>query len=71
MKMTKTEMKIKITSFVFFAFFHFVFHVRFCFSFKKAFAFLLTLHGLEVLPSLDWLRSAIAFLLIPLGLEVP
>ena len=52
-------------------FFYFVFHVCFCFSFKKPFAFLLTPRGVEVLPSLDWPRSAIAFLLIPRGVEVP
>ena len=69
---TKTKMKMKMN----FRFcFHFVFHFRFGFCFFKSFCIFVNSTrprgAIDGQMSLDWPRSAIAFLLNPRGREVP
>ena len=71
---TKTKMKIKMN----FRFcYHFVFHFRFvfCFCFLKVLCIFVNSKwssgAIDSQLSLDWPKTAIAFLLNPLDLEVP
>ena len=71
---TKTKMKTKMN----FRFcFHFVFHFRFCFLFLLFKNFCIFVNftqsrgAMDDELSLEWPRSAMAFLLTPRGLEVP
>ena len=65
---TKTKMKIKMN-------FRFCFHFRFLFLLFKSFCIFVNSTwprgAIDGQLSLDWPRSAIAFLLNPRGLEVP